>query len=214
VIPYGVYARHTHSYAGSLLAHHKFDISKLERLNDPGRFESLPPEVMWRALGDPDPKVIVDVGAGTGLFACRFADLAPEAQIYAVDTEPTMVRWMLTHRPLHLCDRLHPRVGRESAIPLGSGEADLAVMINLHHELVDPLSTYRDVLRVLRIGGQLLVVDWAPDDEQGGPPQSVRASAESIAGMLSSVGFEQIASHPDLPRHSLLTAYKPAVCGL
>jgi SAM-dependent methyltransferase len=214
VIPYGVYDSHTRWYMGSTLAHHKFDISKLERLNDPARFESLPPEVMWRALGDPDSRVIVDIGAGTGLFACRFADLAPDAQVYAIDTEPTMVRWMLTHRPLHLCDRLHPRVGRESAIPLGSGEADLAVMINLHHELVDPLSTYRDVLRVLRIGGQLLVVDWAPDDEQGGPPQSVRASAEKIAGMLSSVGFEHVTAHPDLPRHSLLTAYKPAVCSL
>jgi ubiquinone/menaquinone biosynthesis C-methylase UbiE len=214
VIPYGVYDSVRPLHTGNHLAHHKFDISKLERLNDTGRFESLPPEVMWRALGNPSPKMIVDVGAGTGLFACRFADLAPDAEVYAVDTEPTMVRWMLEHRPLHLCDRLHPLLGRETAIPVGSGEADVAVMINLHHELVDPQSTYREVLRVLRIGGQLLVADWAPGDEQGGPPQSVRASAESIAGMLSSVGFEPVTSHSDLPRHSLLTACKPAVCGL
>jgi ubiquinone/menaquinone biosynthesis C-methylase UbiE len=161
---------------------------------------------MWRALGNPDPKVIVDVGAGTGLFACRFADLAPEAQIYAIDTEPVMVRWMLTHRPLHLCDRLHPRVGRESAIPLGSGEADLAVMINLHHELVDPLSTYRDVLRVLRIGGQGSSCGLGPDDEQGSA-QSVRAG-ESIAD-VSSVGSNRcIAS--GLAETFAPTAYKPA----
>lgn len=196
------------------MPHHKFDISRLERLNDSGRFESLPPDVMWQALGNPSPKTIVDVGAGTGLFACQFADRAPEAQVYAVDTEPTMVRWMLEHRPLHLCDRLHPLIGRESAIPLGSGEADLAVMINLHHELVDPRSTYREVLRILRIGGQLLVVDWTPGDEPDGPPQSIRASAESIEGMLSSAGFEPVTIHPDLPRHSLITASKPAVCAL
>lgn len=196
------------------MAYEKFNVAQLERLNDVGRFESLPPDVMWRALGDPEPRTIVDIGAGTGLFSCRFAEMAPIADVYAVDTEPTMVRWMLEHRPQYLCDRLHPVRGGEAAIPLGTGEADLAVMINLHHELADPLASYREALRVLRIGGQLLVADWAPGDEQSGPPQHVRASAELIAGMLSAVGFESVSSHPGLPRHSLLTARKPEVCGL
>jgi ubiquinone/menaquinone biosynthesis C-methylase UbiE len=183
----------------------------MERLNDTGRFEGLPPEVMWHALGNPCPSTIVDVGAGTGLFACKFADLAPAAEVYAVDTEPAMVRWMLEHRPLHLCERLHPLLGQESAIPLGSGEAELVVMIDLHHELVDPLSTYADVSRILCAGGQLLVVDWSPGSSEIGPPQDIRASAESIAGILSSVGFEPVTIHPDLPEHSLITAFKPAI---
>lgn len=199
---------------GSVVAYEKFNVAQLERLNDEGRFDSLPPEVMWRALGDPSPRAIVDIGAGTGLFSCRFAEMAPGAQVYAVDTEPTMVRWMLEHRPQYLCERLHPVLGQETVVPVGTGEADLAVMINLHHELADPRATYREALRVLRIGGQLLVADWAPSDEQAGPPQHVRASRGLIAGMLSVVGFESVVAHTDLPRHSLLTARKPAVCSL
>jgi ubiquinone/menaquinone biosynthesis C-methylase UbiE len=199
---------------GVFLAYEKFNVAQLERLNDEGRFESLPPEVMWRALGDPKPQTIVDIGAGTGLFSCRFAELASEAQVYAVDTEPAMVRWMLEHRPQYLCDRLHPMLGQETAVPLGAGEADLVVMINLHHEFADPAASYREALRVLRIGGQLLVADWAPGDEPTGPPQNVRAPADLIAEMLSAVGFESVISHDDLARHSLLTACKPAVCSL
>lgn len=191
------------------MAHQKFDVTKMERLNDPERLESLPPEVMWRALGEPSPHAIVDIGAGTGLFSCRFAELAPEAELYAVDIEPAMVRWMLEHRPLHLCQRLHPLLGRESAIPLGAGEADLAVMIALHHELADPSASYREVLRVLRSGGQLLVADWLPGNMEGGPPQQVRASAESIAGLIGQAGFEDVIVHPHLERHSLITARKP-----
>lgn len=192
----------------------KFDVAKLERLNDKGRFEDLRPEAMWRALGDPDPQTIVDIGAGTGLFSCRFAEMAPLAHVYAIDIEPIMVRWMMEHRPESLCSRLHPLLGRETAVPLGTGEADLVVMINLHHELADPQGSYQEALRLLRIGGQLLVVDWALGDEHGGPPQRVRASTEQIAGMLTAVGFESVVTHPDLPKHSLLTARKPAVCGL
>ena len=36
----------------------------------------------------PEPSVIVEIGAGTGLFAGRFAAMAPDAKVFAVDTEP------------------------------------------------------------------------------------------------------------------------------
>ena len=121
------------------MPHEKFNVAHLERLDDPERLETLPPDVMWAALGNPAPQTIVDIGAGTGLFACQFAELSPEAIVYAVDTEPAAVRWMIEHRPASMCSRLRPILGREHAIPLATGEADLTVMINLHHELVDPV---------------------------------------------------------------------------
>ena len=196
------------------MPHEKFSVAHLERLDDAKRFDYLPPDVMWRALGDPEPRTIVDVGAGTGLFACHFADLAPEAIVYAVDIEPAAVRWMIEHRSEAMCSRLKPLLGRESAIPLPTGEADLTMMINLHHELVDPIESYREALRLTRIGGQLLVVDWAPSDEDLGPPQRVRVTAEKIAEVARAVGFDELTIHPALPHHSLVTARKPNICSL
>jgi SAM-dependent methyltransferase len=196
------------------MAHEKFNIAHLERLNDPGRVEDMPPAAMWEALGNPSPRTIVDIGAGTGLFACEFAKLAPEATVYAVDIEPAAVRWMIEHRPESLCSRLQPLLGKESAVPLATGESDLTVMLNLHHELVDPIESYREALRLTRIGGQLLVVDWAPNDDSKGPPQHIRASAEQIGEVARTVGFDDIAIHPQLLRHSLVTARKPAICSL
>jgi SAM-dependent methyltransferase len=196
------------------MPHEKFDIKHLEKLNDPARFELLPPDVMWEALGNPSPRTIVDIGAGTGLFACRFAELAPDAIVFATDIEPAAVRWMIEHRPPSMCDRLRPLLARESAVPLATGEADLTVMLNLHHELVDPIASYREALRLTQIGGQLLVVDWAPDGIEMGPPQHIRVSAEQIAEVARTVGFDDIVIHPPLPRHSLVTARKPAVCSI
>lgn len=196
------------------MPHEKFDVAHLERLNDPDRFETMPPEIMWEALGNPAPRTIIDIGAGTGLFACHFADLASDAIVYAVDIEPAAVRWMLENRPPALCERLRPLLGSESAIPLATGEADLVVMINLHHELVDPVASYREALRLTQIGGQLLVVDWAPGNQELGPPQHIRATAEQIAEVAQAVGFGDVTIHPGLPNHSLVTARKPAICSL
>jgi len=192
----------------------KFDVAKLERLNDPARFEYVDPKVIWNAAGVTNPVSIVEVGAGTGLFSCKFAEYAPGADIFAVDVEPAMVHWMFEHRPKSLCGRLHPTLSSETSIPLPTGEADLLVMINVHHELADPTSSYREALRLLRIGGTVVIADWAPGSIEGGPPRHVRVTAEQIAGLLGKVGFEGAQLQDGLPRHSLVTARKPAVCAL
>jgi SAM-dependent methyltransferase len=197
-----------------LVPHEKFDVSQLDRLNDESRFDYLDPELLWRTADVPDAKTIVEIGAGTGMFARRFAEYAPEADVFAIDVSPVMVRWMLEHVPTSQCDRLHPLLARETSIPLGTGEADLVVMINVHHELADPLSSYREALRLLRIGGRLLVADWRPGDMTHGPPETCRVAADQIAEVLSAVGFDEISQHDGLPHHSLMTACKPAVCGL
>jgi SAM-dependent methyltransferase len=196
------------------MAHEKFNLTHLERLNDPARLEQTPPLLMWEALGCPDARTIIEIGAGTGLFASRFAELAPEAIVYAVDIEPSMVRWMLQNLPLSECDRLRPLLGKETVVPLATGEADVVVMLNVHHELASPLDSYREAIRLLRIGGQILVADWLADGLPDGPPARVRATAEQIAELLTAVGFEDVISHPGFERHSLLTARKPAVCSL
>lgn len=190
------------------MAHEKFDIRKLERLNDPGRFESLDPARMWAAIGVPAPCTIVEIGAGTGLFAARFASLAPLAVVYATDIEPVMVEWMTANRPEVAAGRIAPVLSTETRVPLADGIADVAVMINLHHELSDPPGTYAEAYRLLNSGGTLLVVDWAPGESEHGPPRAIRASAETLARVMEAAGFTDVTVHPPLKAHSMLTGRK------
>ena len=67
-------------------------------------------------------------------------------------------------------------------------------MINVHHELADSRASYCEALRLLSIGGTLLVADWRPGDTGRGPSQAVRASADEISAILSAVGFCEIAT--------------------
>jgi len=186
----------------------KFDTKKIKKLDDKARFETLIPELMWKALGNPTPRDIVDIGAGTGLFSVRFAEMAPNAHVYAVDTEAIMLEYIAENTPSSLKSRITPVQSAEAAIPLETATVDIAVMINLHHELSDPLSTYAEVLRIVRPGGKLLVVDWARNDYPGGPPQDIRATPESIIESLLQIGFDSPTVHVGLPKHSMVTAEK------
>jgi len=195
------------------MGYQKFDMAKLERLNDPGRFDSMIPEVMWEALGSPSPRVIVEIGAGTGLFAEKFAELAPEAVVYAVDMAPQMIEWMAENRAdargVDALPRLIPLLSTETSVPLGYEVADLVAMLNVHHELAEPTSTYAEAFRLLAPGGQLLVVDWAARETPKGPPQAIRASATALTEVLQASGFEDVCSHAGLDWHSLMTARRP-----
>lgn len=192
------------------MAHLKFDSSKIARLDDPARFETMNPRLMWEALGDPSPSVVVEIGAGTGLFSAAFAELAPASTVFATDIEPLMLEWMRAHRPEVESGRMVPIQSEEARVPLGDRSAQLVAMLNLHHELAEPHALYTEALRILERGGQILVVDWAPIDSPKGPPLAVRADADGVADMLVAVGFKATAVHAGvLPWHWLVTAVRP-----
>lgn len=190
----------------------KFDITKLEKLNDPGRFDSLPPDVFWQALGSPDgASAIVEIGAGTGLFAAEWARRAPGAVVYAADTSARMLDWVRANRPEVAAGRIVPLQTSETGVPLGDGVADAVVMINLHHELADPAGTYAEAFRLLGPGGRVLVVDWARRETPKGPPQEVRVGPDELAALLADAGFSDIAVRDDaLTWHVMAVASKPA----
>jgi len=186
--------------------HEKFDLSRLERLNDESRFKALDPRVLWAALDTPAPDVIVEIGAGTGLFASRFAAMAPQATVYAVDMEPEMVAWMSDNRPEVATGALIPLLSSETAVPLPDGCADVVMMLNVHHELAKPDTTYAQAARLLRSGGRILVADWSPEAVQERPPVHVRATAAQLAAALTGSGFKDVIVHEGLPSHCLVTA--------
>jgi len=189
---------------------YKFDPAKMARLDDPDRLDQLRPDLMWEALGDPDPTVIVEVGAGTGLMAEAFARLAPAATVFAADTEPSMLDWIARVRAgLVEAGRIVPVLASETRVPVPDASADIVAMVNLHHELDDPAASYRDAARMLRPGGQLLVVDWAKRETPHGPPAEIRATAVEISAMLAGSGLVDVAAHEGLAEHSLITARKP-----
>ena len=188
------------------MAHLKFDPAKLAKLNDPGRFETLKPDAMWAAFGIEAPSVLVEIGAGTGMFAAEFARRAPGAIVYAADMSGEMVDWMGRHRPEVADGRVVPVRSEESAVPLDDAIADGVYMINLHHELAEPEAIYAEAYRLVRPGGRVLVVDWAPADTPKGPPLRVRAATEDLVRHLESAGFARVAVHDVLPWHSVVTA--------
>jgi len=125
----------------------KFDPKKLAKLNDPKRLEYLNPDVIWEEVSLATAGTLIDIGAGTGFFAMAFSKKIKNVKIYACDVSEEMIAWMNENIPADSKDTVIPIKMEEISVPLPDGIADLVYMINLHHELEQPLKTLKEARR-------------------------------------------------------------------
>lgn len=186
----------------------KFDPLKLSRLNDPKRLHYLNPDLVWATLNMAEPKTLVDIGAGTGFFAILFSKKVKDGKVYACDLSDVMVSWMKENLPEAVRDVVIPLKMEENGVPLPDGVADLVYMINLHHELEEPLKALSEAHRLLRRGGKLMIIDWKKEETPEGPPLDIRVTEETISLHLHRSGFTSIIAHKVLPYHSFIIGEK------
>lgn len=186
----------------------KFDPRKLAKLNDPKRLEYLRPDLIWETVNLKNPRNVVDIGAGTGVFAVLFRKKMEDGAVYACDVSDIMVAWMRENLLPELKDSVIPVRMEESSVPLPDGRADFVYMINLHHELDEPGKILKESYRLLREGGRLAVIDWKKEETPEGPPLSIRVTGETIEVQMKAAGFRQVEGHPVLAFHSFVTGTK------
>jgi ubiquinone/menaquinone biosynthesis C-methylase UbiE len=186
----------------------KFDPKKLAKLNEPKRIEYLNPDLIWKTVNFINPNTVVDIGAGTGFFAVLFSRKMTHGKVYACDISDIMIKWMEDNLPKEARDSIIPIKMEENSVPLPDGIADLVYMINLHHELEEPIKIIAEAHRLLRKGGKLMIIDWKKEVTPEGPPLSIRVTEGTIGFQMSKGGFSNITYYIFLPYHNFMIGEK------
>jgi len=192
-----------------------FDEDKLERLRDPGRLETEPPDAIWAVLharateGGRPLRVLVDLGTGIGFFAMPFARKLADGLVYACDVSDGALAWLREALRREGVRNVIPVRSEEVRVPLGDSQADVVVMINLHHHLPSRPGTLAECRRLLKPGGLVAAIDWAPIPTESGPPPEYRFQPAAVREELEAAGFHDVVEHAIMPQHWFLTARKP-----
>lgn len=108
---------------------------------------------------------VMDVGAGTGYYARRIAVLVgPKGKVFAIDVQPEMVEMLNRVTKKTEFGNIKPILGTEKSVTLPDGVADLAIMVDVYHELEFPSEMLASITRALRPGGRVVFVEYRAED--------------------------------------------------
>ena len=109
--------------------------------------------------------VVADVGAGSGYFARRMAArVGPGGVVYAVDVQPEMVRMLEALVKRSGLGQIKPVLGSATAVKFAAASIDLALMVDVYHELEFPHEMLASIVQALKPGGRMVFVEYRAED--------------------------------------------------
>jgi SAM-dependent methyltransferase len=122
-------------------------------------------DILVTALGLKPGLVVADIGAGTGYLSRRMApSVMPGGRVLAVDVQPEMVGMLRTLVHQTGLTQIKPSLGTETDVKLPAASVDLAIMVDVYHELAFPQEVLASIVRALKPGGRLVFVEYRAED--------------------------------------------------
>jgi ArsR family transcriptional regulator len=133
-----------------------------------------------------------DLGCGTGLVSSALAPFVE--RVIAVDSSAAMLQ--AAKKRLQGFDNIDLRRGELEALPVDEAKLDAATLMLVLHHVPEPQRALAEVARVLKPGGQAVVVDMLPHDRENYRQQMGHVwlgfSDDHVRRMFHEAGFEPI----------------------
>ncbi|MEO7083986.1 MAG: metalloregulator ArsR/SmtB family transcription factor [Gemmatimonadaceae bacterium] len=104
--------------------------------------------------------VVGDLGCGAGHISEALAPCV--SRVIAVDESGPMIAAAETRLAQH--DNVDLRIGNIESLPIDDGTLDVAILFLVAHFISDPAKVMREIRRVLKPGGRILIVDLIGHD--------------------------------------------------
>jgi len=103
-------------------------------------------------------QITADLGCGTGFVSLPLAILGQK--VFSVDADLGMITQMMRTRREISLERLYPLVADLRQLPFRSGFFDNIFLVLALHHIPDPFSVIENCIKLLRKGGQLILIDF------------------------------------------------------
>ena len=152
--------------------------------------------------------VIADIGAGTGYYSFRLAKKVPNGKVYAVDIQDEMID-MLKEKKRQLKDSVVEVVKSSIKSPnLPDNSVDLAVMVDVYHELEYPQEMLQALKKALKPTGKILLIEYRGEDASVPIKPLHKTTVAQLGKELNANGFTLSYQGEFLPiQHFLLYGF-------
>lgn len=109
--------------------------------------------------------VVADIGAGTGYLSRRMAPaVMPGGKVWAVDVQPEMISLLEAGVKRSGLTQIEAKLSAVDNVKLPTSSVDLAVMVDVYHELAYPYEVMASLIKALKPGGRLVFVEYKAEN--------------------------------------------------
>ena len=164
---------------------------QLEEYEDSKRVIWQKPELVISLIDNIEYKTVADIGAGSGYFAFRIAGRAKK--VIALEIDQQMIAFMDSVKHFQLTEnrinRFETRMDGE--VPnLKIAEADAVLLTNTYIYIDNRITYFSNLLKNLKPEGQVIIVDWKPENLPVGPKMSKKMSTYEVTQELQKAGYK------------------------
>ena len=122
-------------------------------------------DILVRALNLKLGMTVADIGAGTGYLSRRMVDgVGLQGTIYAVDVQPEMIGKLKSLSKKY--PNIKPVLSEAKDVKLAANSLDMAVMVDVYHELEFPYEVAQSIWAALKPNGKLVLVEYRAEDDK------------------------------------------------
>jgi ubiquinone/menaquinone biosynthesis C-methylase UbiE len=157
-------------------------------------FDLIDGDLLFRKLALKSTDVLLDLGCGRGNYTFAAANhIFSDGAIHAVDLWAEGVAAVETRAREESRHQIRThRLDDDDALPLADDSVDHCLLATVLHDMVvagKHGSALAEIVRVLKPGGQLAIVEFEKIDGPPGPPRHIRLAPADVEGLLAPLGF-------------------------
>lgn len=178
-------------------------------LERPDREAEEKPDRVVREMALAPDAVVADIGAGTGYFSFRIADVVPKGRVYAVDIQPQMLE-IIDRRVKHFdVGNVRTILGSSVDPRLPAGEVDAVLLVDAYHEFSHPKEMGEGIARALAPGGRLYLVEYRGEVPEIPIKPLHKMTTAQARRELEAAGLRWVEVRAFLPEQHFMVFEKP-----
>ncbi|GAB3931817.1 class I SAM-dependent methyltransferase [Mucilaginibacter myungsuensis] len=136
--------------------------------------------------------VVADIGAGTGYYTFRMAPKVPHGRVYAVEIQSDALAYLNKRSKELNINNITVVKGSERSPNLPDNTVDLAIMVDVYHELAYPHEMLQAIRRSLKPEGKLLLLEYRGEDPDVPIKELHKTTVKQLIKELKANGFKLI----------------------
>jgi ubiquinone/menaquinone biosynthesis C-methylase UbiE len=159
-------------------------------LERPEREDEEAPSKALDALDLKPGMIVADIGAGSGYYSSRIARrVGPTGRVYATDIQPGMIALLDRRIKSEGLTNVTTVLGGMDDPRLPPKAIDLAIMVDVYHELQEPQIFLQRLKETFKPGGRLVLLEFRKEDPKVPILEVHKMSVAEVKQELEAEGF-------------------------